>query len=256
MFQAAKQSRIFKDVVDQIQEAILDGKLKPGDTLPSERELKEQFQTSRGTLREALRVLEQKGLVEIRLGVGGGAMVKAPPMEPIHESLDLLIRFQKISLAHLAEFRENVEGTVAALAARRATGKDVERLEEYVRQAVLLVQGGVRHAREFVQVDGKIHLALAQIAGNPIYILVHQMVHNNIQRYYEQFLPWTQEMLEENLGHLQGIVAMVREHNEAGARALAQEHVRQFNVHMTQNEDKSPFSVESTSKLSNGSDTL
>ena len=72
MFRAAKQSRIFQDIVDQIQEAILDGRFKAGDMLPSERELKEMFQTSRGTLREALRVLEQKGLIEIKLGVGGG----------------------------------------------------------------------------------------------------------------------------------------------------------------------------------------
>lgn len=240
MFQAAKQNRIFKDVVDQIQEAILDGKVKPGDTLPSERELKAQFQTSRGTLREALRVLEQKGLIEIRLGVGGGAVVKAPPMEPIHESLDLLIRFQKISLAHLAEFRENVEGSVAALAARRATEADIERLETYIREADELVRMGVGHAREFVKVDGQIHQTLAQVTGNPIYILVQQMVHNNIQRYYEQFLPWTQEMLEENFAHLRGIVSMIRDRNATGARALAQEHVRQFNAHMAQNETGTP----------------
>ncbi len=236
MFQAAKQSRIFRDVVDQIQEAILAGKLKPGDTLPSERDLKEQFQTSRGTLREALRVLEQKGLLEIRVGVGGGAVVKAPPMAPIHESLDLLIRFRKISLAHLAEFRENVEGTVAALAAARATRADVDRLEAYLAEAARLAAAGVEQSREFVRVDAKVHQALAQATGNPIYILVQEMVHNNIQRYYEQFLPWTTEMLQENLGHLQGIVSMVREKNAAGAGALAREHVRRFNRHMTRNE--------------------
>jgi len=60
MFRAAKQSRIFQDIVDQIQEAILSGSVKSGTMLPAERELKEMFETSRGTLREALRVLEQK----------------------------------------------------------------------------------------------------------------------------------------------------------------------------------------------------
>jgi DNA-binding FadR family transcriptional regulator len=58
MFQAAKQTKVFQDVVEQIQGAILDGRLKTGDTLPSERQLKEMFNISRGTLREALRVLE------------------------------------------------------------------------------------------------------------------------------------------------------------------------------------------------------
>ena len=83
LFRKAKQSRIFQDVVDQIQGAILDGQIKPGDKLPAERELGEMLGTSRGTLREALRVLEQKGLIEIRLGVGGGAIVKDPSDERI-----------------------------------------------------------------------------------------------------------------------------------------------------------------------------
>ena len=65
LFRVARQNRIFRDVVEQIQEAIIQGRLKVGDRLPAERELKEMLQTSRGTLREALRVLEQKGLIEI-----------------------------------------------------------------------------------------------------------------------------------------------------------------------------------------------
>ena len=77
MFEAAKQTKVFQNVVEQIQEAILDGRLTTGQTLPAERELKEMFSISRGTLREALRVLEQKGLIEIRLGVNGGAVVTA-----------------------------------------------------------------------------------------------------------------------------------------------------------------------------------
>ena len=59
-FRAARQNRIFQDIVEQIQEAILSGQYQTGDVLPSERELKETFQTSRGTLREALRVLSKK----------------------------------------------------------------------------------------------------------------------------------------------------------------------------------------------------
>jgi len=94
MFQEAKQNRIFQDVIVQIQEAILQGKLKAGDKLPPERELKEMFKTSRGTLREALRVLEQKGLIRIKTGVNGGAIVKPLTTHQVSESLALLIRYQ------------------------------------------------------------------------------------------------------------------------------------------------------------------
>ena len=92
LFRAAKQNRIFQDVVEQIQEAIIEGHLQVGDRLPAERELKEMLQTSRSTLREALRVLEQKGLIEIKLGMGGGAVVKAVTPDLMVDSLDLLIR--------------------------------------------------------------------------------------------------------------------------------------------------------------------
>ena len=232
MFRAAKQNRIFQDVVEQIEEAILSGQLQPGETLPSERDLKDMFQTSRGTLREALRVLEQKGLIEIKLGVGGGSVVKAAPMEQVCNGLDLLIRFQKISLRHLAEFREDVESSVAAIAARRAGPQDINLLENLLEKAHRYRDQGVDYWREFVEVDKKIHQALAQITGNPMYIVVHQAVHDNIQRYYEQFLPWTPEMLRENYQDLCDIVQSVKEGADDRARHLAHRHVQRFSEYM------------------------
>ncbi len=232
MFRAAKQNRIFQDVVDQIEEAILSGQLQPGDTLPSERDLKDMFQTSRGTLREALRVLEQKGLIEIKLGVGGGSVVKAAPLEQVCNGLDLLIRFQKISLRHLAEFREDVESAVAAIAARRAVSNDIHKLEDLLADARGYRDLGVDYWREFVDVDKRIHQALAHITGNPMYIVVHQAVHDNIQRYYEQFLPWTSEMLQENYQDLCDIVQAVKEGRNDAARAKAHRHVQRFSEYM------------------------
>jgi GntR family transcriptional regulator, transcriptional repressor for pyruvate dehydrogenase complex len=240
MFRAAKQSRIFQDVVDQIEEVILSGQLNAGDTLPSERDLKDMFQTSRGTLREALRVLEQKGLIEIKLGVGGGAVVKASPLEQVCDGLDLLVRFQKISLQQLAEFREGVESTVADIAARRAGPEDVARLEDLLQKARHHAQRGVAHWREFVEIDKQIHQALAQITDNPMYIVVNQMVHNNIQRYYEKFLPWNGAMLEENYQDLNEIIKNVKAGRADLARRMAHKHVRRFSEYMEQQEKLAP----------------
>jgi len=237
MFRAAKQNRIFQDVVEQIEDAILSGQLQPGETLPSERDLKDMFQTSRGTLREALRVLEQKGLIEIKLGVGGGSVVKAAPMEQVCNGLDLLIRFQKISLRHLAEFREDVESAVAAIAARRAEPPDIGRLESLLKDAQAYRDLGVDYWRDFVAVDKKIHQALAHITGNPMYIAVHQAVHDNIQRYYEQFLPWTPEMLHENYRDLYDIVHSVKAGQDEKARDQALRHVQRFSEYMGRRDD-------------------
>jgi len=236
IFRAAKQNRIFQDVVDQIQEAIIDGRLKVGDMLPAERELKDMLKISRGTLREALRVLEQKGLIEIKLGVGGGAMVRDINMEPVSESLGLLIRSRKVSLNHLAEFRAGIEGTVASIAAQRATEKDIETLENLLVEAKTFVDAGAEHWKDFVQVDKNFHQTLSNISGNPLYIITHQLVHDNIQQYYDIFLPGDKKRLEENYQDLAKILGYMKQGDTEGAREQAKRHVRRFNEYMLEEE--------------------
>lgn len=232
LFRKAKQSRIFQDVVDQIQGAILDGRIKPGDKLPAERELGEIFETSRGTLREALRVLEQKGLIDIRLGVGGGAIVKDPGGEQITESLAMMIRSRKISLRHLAEFREGVESIVAGLAAKRATADDIEYLRDLISRAETCWKAGVKRFAEFMRVDEKIHMALAGISGNPVYEVILRTVHDNIHIYYDLFLPSSMDKMNENFQDLKQLVGAVAEGDAERAGELAGNHVRKFNRHM------------------------
>ena len=233
LFRAAKQNRIFEDVVDQIQEAIIDGRLQAGDRLPAERELKGVLQTSRSTLREALRVLEQKGLIEIRLGMGGGAIVKTLNEDQVTESLDLLLRSQKASLNHLAEFREGVEGDVVALAAERASDSDIELLRSLLDEAAACVERGVEHLDDFLKVDKELHLTFAYITQNPVYISVLKSIHDNINRYYEIYLVMDQPELEENLRDLERIVSAVEDRNILRARELAQRHVQRFNQYMS-----------------------
>ena len=236
MFQAAKQTKVFQNVVDQIQEAILDGRLKYGETLPSERELKEMFNISRGTLREALRVLEQKGLIEIKLGVGGGSIVKEVNTEKISESLGLLIRSQKVSLNHLAEFREDVEGIVAAHAAERYTQKDIIKLKELLANAHECVAKGSSHRNAFIEIDKRIHMTMAEITENPIYISVLHSIHDNIHRYYDRFLSMQDPELEENYQDLYNIIEAVEKGRADQARKLAQNHVQRFNFYMKKRE--------------------
>ena len=237
MFKAAKQNRIFQDVVEQIQETILSGKLTPGEMLPPERELKEMLQVSRGTLREALRVLENKGLIEIKLGVGGGAVVQDVSYDQVNESLALLIRYQKVSLKHLTEFRVGVEGQVSALAAQRATPADVLRLKALLEEARQFAKKGSTYQDEFVDVDKRIHLTLAEMTGNPVYISLHHTVHDNIDQYYKIFLSMHQRELEENLEDLSNIVAAVEARDIDAARRLAEAHVLRFNHYMVSREN-------------------
>jgi GntR family transcriptional repressor for pyruvate dehydrogenase complex len=236
MFQTAKQTKVFQDVVEQIQEAIFDGRLQTGQTLPAERELKVMFNISRGTLREALRVLEQKGLIEVKLGVGGGSVVKAVDTAQISESLGLLIRSQKVSLNHLAQFREDVESIIAAHAAQWHSQEDIKKLKKLLAKALVCVEKGRSQRDAFINIDKQIHMTLAEITGNPIYISVLHSIHDNIHRYYDRFLSMEQSELEENYRDLCDIIEAIESSRVEQARELAQHHVKRFNQYMKNRE--------------------
>jgi DNA-binding FadR family transcriptional regulator len=232
LFRAARQNRIFQDVVEQIQEAIIEGHLKVGDRLPAERELKETLQTSRSTLREALRVLEQKGLIEIKLGTGGGAVVKAVSSDLVAESLDLLIRSHQVSLRHIAEFRERVEGDVVILATSRMTASDTRILKTLLNEARKCLDRGSEAVSDFLTADKNIHLYFAKITGNPIYISILKTIHENIRRYYDEFLVMEEPEMNENLQDLEDVVKAMESGEAEKAGSIARTHVRRFNGYM------------------------
>lgn len=238
MFQRAKQNRIFEDVVNQIQEAILEGRLEEGSKLPAERELQDIFHASRGTLREALRVLEQKGLITIKTGTKGGAVVNALTTHQMSESLDLLLQYQKVSLSDLAEFREGVEGIVAGLAVERAQEEDIDHLKQLLVEAGECVENGISGWDAFLHVDKRIHMALAQIARNPIYESILRTIYDNIHRYFSKFLPREEELLKEWYRDLFEIVGAVEEGRAFKASLVVQNHVYRSNRVMEENTKK------------------
>jgi len=236
MFKQAKQNRAFEDVIFQIQEAILEGNLKIGDRLPSERQLREMLEVSRGTLREALRALEQKGLITIKTGVKGGAIVCAVDTKGMSESLDLLLRYQKVSLRDLAEFREEVEGLVAAKAAQKAKKEDIKQLIIFLESIKNHLYADELRWDEIIREDNKFHLYLARIAGNRIFESVLYTVYENINRYFEQFLPRDRGGLQEIYKDLCKIREAIERKNFNKARILVQDHVRRFNRMMEKGE--------------------
>jgi GntR family transcriptional repressor for pyruvate dehydrogenase complex len=248
MFETAKSTKVFQDVVAQIEEAILTGRIKTGQTLPSERDLKETFQISRGTLREALRVLEQKGLIEIRLGVGGGSVVRNVDAGRVSESLGLLIRSQKVSLLHLAEFREALEGSIAAQAAERRNPSDIRKLKDLIDVARGCLEFGRRRRDEFLEVDKQIHMTIAATTRNPIYQSVLTSIHDNIHRYYDRFLSMDDRELLENFRDLCELVDAIDRGAADDARRLAREHVRRFNGYMQRRAQEEQASAPTSSR--------
>ncbi len=232
MFQETVKNRVFQDVTDQVEAAIFDGRLKPGDKLPPERELMVVFKTSRGTLREALRVLEQKGLITIKTGVKGGAYVRAASTEPMVEGLALLIRQRRVSLALLAEFREVIEGVVAGLAARRAGPEDIARLKRLMAQAEEHVAAGAEGWDAFYEIETQLHLSLAAMTGNPLFEWVLTTVHENIHTYFG-FLSKQEANLREAFEDWLAIVAAIESGDAEAAGAALSGHVARFIGYMS-----------------------
>lgn len=124
-FDPVRPTRVSSDVVAQIREAILSGRVKPGDRLPTERDMAQQFGVSRVTIRDALRALEAGGLVRVKVGGGGGPYVTQPDIGVLRDSLSAHFQLHGATLRELAEARMALETTAARLAAERATEADL-----------------------------------------------------------------------------------------------------------------------------------
>jgi GntR family transcriptional repressor for pyruvate dehydrogenase complex len=155
--------RASEAVVRQIEEALLRGELRPGDRLPSERELCEQIGVSRPTLREALRSLESAGIVQLRPhDPTGGAVVRLPDGGEFQRSLLSLVRFSQVTLADLIGFRMLTESTACWLAAQSSDRSLVEAVVEAHEGVAAVVDGC---DAEFVAADIGFHVAIARASG-------------------------------------------------------------------------------------------
>jgi len=155
-----KSTRIYEEIVRQVRLLISDGRLKSGDRLPPERDLAEQFRVSRTSVREALRALESRGLVEIR--AGEGAFVRDISVDALVEPLALVILPHREAVGELFEARRLLEPTIGALAARRATAEEIGAMERILDEQAR----EVAHGRTGVAQDSAFHAALANSAHN------------------------------------------------------------------------------------------
>jgi GntR family transcriptional regulator, transcriptional repressor for pyruvate dehydrogenase complex len=164
-FTPVRTRRTFEEAVEQIAERIKLGDLRPGDRLPSERDLAGLMQISRPTVREALKMLCDAGVVEVRPGSGGGAFVVSDriPAE--------LVERQELRMSEVAgvlEARRLLEPRVAQLAALYATDEDFEALAHNIEQQreVAKLERFFDHEDRFLQLDLQFHLIIARSTRN------------------------------------------------------------------------------------------
>jgi DNA-binding FadR family transcriptional regulator len=222
VFTPIHQARASGEIVSQIERAIFSGELSQGDRLQSERELAEQFGVSRITVRDALRILEARGLIRVKVGATGGAFVAESSTDRVAESISTMIQLKRMTLSELAEARTVVEAATAELAAHRADAAAVSRLVQVAARARAAMSEDVTHAEASMD----FHVELARAAGN-------EVLHATVGAYRELLVPAIRDLRNErSVRNTQKvheeIVEAVRRHDAAGARELMVAHLADF----------------------------
>jgi DNA-binding FadR family transcriptional regulator len=166
VFEPVRTRRTFEEAAEQIAEKVRQGQLRLGDKLPGERALATQMEISRPTLREAVKVLVDAGLLAVRRGPGGGMFVASDvvPVELVRQRSSMRVG----EVASVLEARRLLEPRVAQLAAVRATEEDFAALQRTIDAMAGILQAGYGPSDEdrFLQLDVQFHLALARASGN------------------------------------------------------------------------------------------
>lgn len=217
-----REATLAQRVERELERLILESRLGAGDRLPSERELATQFGVSRTVVREAVRALAAKQLVDV--SVGRGTVVRAPTPESAAESMRLLLLMQADSrgVEHVSEMRHFVENQIAALAAERRTTGDLEELER-------LLDETRRHLDEpelYIKSDVAWHRALATATQNPLFVIIlDSLVEIMIEvRLLGLRIPGITSVA---LAHHERILAAVRAGDAEAARREMDEHMDQ-----------------------------
>lgn len=196
-----KYHRVYEDVIEQIKNLILEGNLAPGDVLPTERELAQSFGISRGTLREAFRILEREGLIEARPG-GGRFLSKA--LDVAEDRSRILDNIERATIIELLEARELFETGIVELAAKRATDEDIAEIE-----AAFATWGEIdQNAEDRSQPDQAFHLSIAKATHNVVLVNMIELHMDLLQRTLSktaQIPGRKSEVYEEHLLILQAI---------------------------------------------------
>jgi GntR family transcriptional repressor for pyruvate dehydrogenase complex len=161
-YHAITRRKLPGEIADQIEQLILTNQLAVGSPLPPERTLAQQLQVSRNALREAIRVLEQKGLVVVR--PGSGTYVAEPTPQVLREPLGILVQLNTRHLFELIEARKAIEVEVAGLTAERATPEDLEQIGHWLNE----MEEHFDLADSYTEADVAFHAALAKAAKNEV----------------------------------------------------------------------------------------
>jgi GntR family transcriptional repressor for pyruvate dehydrogenase complex len=220
-FTAVRKTRLFEGVAQQIQRIIVDGGLKPGDRLPPERLLAEQFAVSRSSVRDAIRTLELAGLVVPRQG-DGTVVADVSPEAVVMPIASVLLRKREL-IAELLDVRKMIEPALAARAAARVSAEEIARLEDILRRQ----REKTLRGESAVEEDSEFHYHIALGAKNSVVRSVLDVLMRLLRETRARSLQTRGRPQRSLAGHQRILDAIKRRDPEAAERAVRQ-HVEEI----------------------------
>lgn len=221
MYKEIQHGRLYEKIVDQIENRIFNGGLKPGDRLPSELELARQFCVSRTAVREAMKALSQKGLIVVQ--PGRGTFIIDSTSSAMRNSIDLFVKIGSIDgIVDLIEVREILEPEIAAMAAKRATSDQIAEMVE----AIDAMDKALNDPEAFIEADLDFHLALAKATHNTLIpILIDSLV--DLLREHRKRAASVNGGIERSQPHHKQILEAVQNGDAESAREMMRQHLLQ-----------------------------
>jgi len=221
MYKVVQTLRLYEQIVQQIEDSILKGALQAGAQLPAERDLAHQFGVSRTAVREAMKTLREKGLVEAY--AGRGTFVTNGSARSMRQTLDRVMRGdQSEGAVQLVEVREILEPEIAALAAQRSD----EDARSAMRESIAVMDAARLDAEAFIEGDLDFHLALAEAAANPLILsLIDSIV--SLLRKQRMRTYYIEGGAERGQYNHKRIMEAIDHRDPQGAREAMRAHLRQ-----------------------------
>jgi GntR family transcriptional regulator, transcriptional repressor for pyruvate dehydrogenase complex len=218
-FQPLDRRKVYEQVAEQLLAQIGARHLRPGDALPSERELTESFGVGRSSIREALRMLESQGVIT---SVNGGTFEVAHASNPLNSSLQLVFTLDDQTGVHdLFELRRVIDCEAAAIAATRRTDEHLAQMALAIDEMERALPG---HGEAFVLADLRFHLAIAEATGNRLILYAMQAARDVVRRALLSVVRVPQSPESAIVEH-RGVYEAVRSGNPDWARNAMREHL-------------------------------
>ena len=220
LFKPLKSKRTFEEISEQIKGLIYARVLKPGDKLPPEREIGRQFNTGRMVVREALRILEQSGLITIRRGNEGGAFIRDMDATVVTRSISDVIRLGNVTLDNLTEVRLGTEMFALDLAAKRITDNDLALLRDNIESTQQIYSKKQRIAES----NKNFHILIARAAKNPLLEMIMESVMDVVLSFLGEMKP-DLEFLERHINFHEKIYESMRDRDFHTAKIRLKRHI-------------------------------